>query len=134
MPSYWPGTHTIIKDLVPTIAEGQNNDFTLDLPPPPVKMGRPAGSPNILTRPLKELAAKETERCIAVLVALRDSSEEDTVRLAAANALLDRGHGKPRPTTEASDDGQVTIIISPKIEQTPDHQMPVVTSERERAV
>jgi hypothetical protein len=73
--------------------------------------GRPLGSPNKLTRPLKELAALHTEDCIAVLVQLRDHAEAEQVRLAAANALLDRGHGRPRQEIEWNDEGPVTIII-----------------------
>ena len=73
--------------------------------------GRPLGSPNKLTRPLKELAALHTEDCIAVLVQLRDHAEAEQVRLAAANALLDRGHGRPRQEIEGNDEGNVTIII-----------------------
>jgi hypothetical protein len=73
--------------------------------------GRPLGSPNKLTRPLKELAALHTEDCIAVLVQLRDHAEAEQVRLAAANALLDRGHGRPRQEIEGNDEGPVTIII-----------------------
>lgn len=77
--------------------------------------GRPLGSPNKLTRPLKELAALHTEDCIAVLVELRDHAEAEQVRLAAANALLDRGHGRPRQEVDGNDDNQVSIIISPRI-------------------
>lgn len=73
--------------------------------------GRPLGSPNKLTRPLKELAALHTEGCIAVLIQLRDHAEAEQVRLAAANALLDRGHGRPRQEIEGDDEGPVTIII-----------------------
>ena len=73
--------------------------------------GRPLGSPNKLTRPLKELAALHTEGCIAVLVQLRDHAEAEQVRLAAANALLDRGHGRPRQEIDMNDDKSVTIIV-----------------------
>lgn len=84
--------------------------------------GRPLGSPNKLTRPLRELAALHSEDCIAVLVELRDHAEAEQVRLAAANALLDRGHGRPRQESEGDDEGPVTIIIRectplPKAEQ-----------------
>ena len=99
-----------MEDIEPTSYEGQNNQFQLDVPK---KMGRPLGSPNLLTRPLKELAAKETEKCLAVLIELRDTSDEDSIRLDAALAILDRAHGKPRPTTEQGEDSHVTIIISP---------------------
>ena len=73
--------------------------------------GRPVGVPNKLTRPLKELAALHSEGCIAVLVELRDHAEAEHVRLAAANALLDRGHGRPRQEIDENDDGRVTIIV-----------------------
>jgi len=73
--------------------------------------GRPLGSPNKLTRPLKELAALHSEDCIAVLVELRDHAEAEQVRLAAANALLDRGHGRPRQEIDVNDEGHVTIIV-----------------------
>jgi hypothetical protein len=58
--------------------------------------GRPPGSPNKLTRPLKELAAQYTEGSIHTLVRLRDHAKNEQVRLLAANSLLDRAHGRPR--------------------------------------
>ncbi len=74
--------------------------------------GRPLGSPNRLTRPLKELAALQSEACIAVLVELRDHADTEQVRLAAVNALLDRAHGKPRQAIDLSDDGRLTVIVN----------------------
>ena len=74
--------------------------------------GRPLGSPNKLTRPLKELAALHSEDCIAVLVELRDHAEAEQVRLAAANALLDRGHGRPRQAIDMHADDSLTIIVN----------------------
>ena len=74
--------------------------------------GRPLGSPNKLTRPLKELAALHSEDCIAVLVELRDHAEAEHVRLAAANALLDRGHGRPRQAIDMHADDSLTIIVN----------------------
>ena len=73
--------------------------------------GRPLGAISKLTRPLRELAALHSADCIAVLVELRDHAEAEQVRLAAANALLDRGHGRPRQESEGDDEGPVTIII-----------------------
>jgi hypothetical protein len=74
--------------------------------------GRPLGSPNKLTRPLRELAALHSEDCIAVLVQLRDHAEAEQVRLAAANSLLDRGHGKPRQEIDLRDDNRITVIVN----------------------
>jgi len=74
--------------------------------------GRPLGVPNKLTRPLKELAALHSEESIAMLVHLRDHAEAEQVRLAAANSLLDRGHGKPRQEIDLSDDKKITVIVN----------------------
>ena len=73
--------------------------------------GRPLGSPNRLTQPLKQLAAMHSADCIAVLVELRDHAEAEQVRLAAANSLLDRGHGKPRQEIDLRDDNRITVIV-----------------------
>lgn len=73
--------------------------------------GRPLGSPNKLTRPLKELAALHSEDCIAVLVELRDHAEAEQVRLAAATALLDRGHGKPRQEVDVTQNEGLRVYV-----------------------
>ena len=73
--------------------------------------GRPAGAPNKLTRPIKELAALESEECIAVLVELRDHAAGELVRLQAANSLLDRAHGRPRQEVDLTKNEGVTIIV-----------------------
>ena len=74
--------------------------------------GRPPGTANKLTRPLKELAAQYTEDSIYTLVTLLDHAESEQVRLAAATALLDRGHGRPRQEIELSADKSVTVIVN----------------------
>ncbi len=74
--------------------------------------GRPLGSPNRLTRPLKELAALQSEACLAVLVELRDHADTEQVRLAAANALLDRAHGKPRQEVDVNEGKRLTVIVN----------------------
>ena len=73
--------------------------------------GRPPGAPNKLTRPLKELAAQYTEDSIHTLVMLRDHAESEQVRLQAANALLNRGHGKPRQDIAFDDDRSIRVIV-----------------------
>lgn len=73
--------------------------------------GRPGGSPNKLTRPLKEAAALESEACLQTLVHLRDHSQSDQVRLSAATAILDRGHGRPRQEVNLTE-SLVTIVVN----------------------
>jgi len=73
--------------------------------------GRPLGAPNKLTRPLKELAAQYTEDSIHTLVTLRDHAESEQVRLAAATALLDRAHGRPRQEIDLHGDNSITVIV-----------------------
>ena len=73
--------------------------------------GRPPGVPNRLTRPLRELAALHSEDCIAVLVQLRDHAEAEQVRLQAANALLDRGHGRPRQELDVTQNKGLRVIV-----------------------
>lgn len=74
--------------------------------------GRPAGSHNKLTRPLREAAALESEACLETLVYLRNHGESEQVRLAAANSILDRAHGRPRQEIDIKDDS-VTVLIAP---------------------
>ncbi|UVT20558.1 MAG: hypothetical protein H8K03_01155 [Nitrospira sp.] len=73
--------------------------------------GRPAGSPNKLTRPFKEAAAMESEACLETLVHLRDHGGSEQVRLAAANSLLDRGHGRPSQQIGITQQEPRTFII-----------------------
>jgi hypothetical protein len=73
--------------------------------------GRPPGVPNRLTRPLRELAALHSEDCIAVLVELRDHAEAEQVRLAAANSLLDRGHGRPRQEVDVTQNEGLRVFV-----------------------
>lgn len=75
--------------------------------------GRPLGSPNKLTRPLKEAAALESEACLNTLIRLRDHAESEQVRLAAAQAILDRGFGKPRQGLDLTKDHGITVIVDP---------------------
>lgn len=68
--------------------------------------GRPTGRQNTATRSqgasLSELARKHTAAALNVLVEVAKKSESDSARVAAANAILDRGYGKPRQAHEHS--------------------------------
>jgi uncharacterized protein (DUF885 family) len=65
--------------------------------------GRKSGTPNKSTRELKELAGEYTERAVKTLVAVMEDQEAPpAARVAAADKLLDRGHGRPAVTVEAN--------------------------------
>lgn len=58
--------------------------------------GRPAGTPNRITRPIRELAANFSEGAIKVLVQLMiDPTAPHAARIAAAREILARAHGRP---------------------------------------
>lgn len=49
---------------------------------------------------LSELAREHTGTALQVLVQVAKASESDAARVSAANAILDRGYGKPAQHTE----------------------------------
>lgn len=61
--------------------------------------GRPRGARDRLTREagaaVGELARSHTEQALKVLVHIAINGQSEAARVSAANAILDRGHGKP---------------------------------------
>ena len=59
--------------------------------------GRPAGSPNKVTSPLKELARQHTDAALNTLVSILAGGDgiPAAAQVQAAKELLDRGYGKP---------------------------------------
>ena len=57
--------------------------------------GNPGGWPKVIAE-VRDLARQHTRKAIQTLVTVMQSGESDSARVAAANALLDRGFGKPR--------------------------------------
>jgi hypothetical protein len=68
--------------------------------------GRKPGTPNKVTVVVKEAAQAFTADAISTLAEIMRSPEHPAAaRVSAANALLDRGHGKPKqPLTGGEDD------------------------------
>ncbi|MGO4667710.1 DUF5681 domain-containing protein [Bosea sp. 2RAB26] len=62
--------------------------------------GNPKGRPSI-KGPVEALAREHTEEAVRTLVELMRNGFPDTVKGAAANALLNRGWGSPRQSIEA---------------------------------
>ena len=67
--------------------------------------GRPAGAVNKATDDIKALARQYTAEALEALVAVVRESESDAARVSAANALLDRGYGKPSQVLSGDENG-----------------------------
>ena len=79
--------------------------------------GRKAGTPNKVTAELAALARVHTAEALATLVRIANDPEAPSAaQVAAANAVLDRGHGKPRQALEHGGDGggAIQIILDAK--------------------
>ena len=67
--------------------------------------GRPKGVPNKASGKVKELAQRHGRKAIRQLYLLMTKSESETVRLKAAEAMLDRAYGKPVTTAQLTGAG-----------------------------
>lgn len=63
--------------------------------------GRKKGTPNKATAEIKELAQQYTAQALEALVRVMEDGESEAARVSAANAILDRGHGKPSQSIDA---------------------------------
>jgi hypothetical protein len=64
--------------------------------------GRPKGVPNKANGELRAAAQQYSTAALSTLAAIMKSGASEQARVAAANALLDRGYGKPaQALTEA---------------------------------
>jgi hypothetical protein len=60
---------------------------------------------------IRSLARSQTRTALNVLVGvMRNTKASPPARIAAANAILDRGWGKPTQAIETSDDGALELI------------------------
>ena len=73
--------------------------------------GRPKGALNKIARPVRELAADQSEASIQKLVELRDTAESEQVRFAAAKELLDRACGRSRQEIDVNTDNSIRVIV-----------------------
>ena len=72
--------------------------------------GRPKGAVNKATADIREAAQVYSEQALQVLVNVATAGESEAARVAAANAILDRAHGKPKQSTEVSSPGGGPLI------------------------
>ena len=76
--------------------------------------GRVAGTPNKATASLKALAGNYTAQALETLASIMNDVEQSAAaRVAAANSLLDRAHGKPRQELEhaGNEKEPLTVIV-----------------------
>jgi hypothetical protein len=73
--------------------------------------GRVKGTPNNCSRTLKELAREYTAEALEALVAVLRDGESEQARIQAANAILDRGYGKPSTVLAGDEEGGAVKVL-----------------------
>lgn len=66
--------------------------------------GRPKGAVNKATADIREAAQQYSDEALAVLAEVMKAGDSAAARVAAANSILDRAHGKPRQSLEVEAD------------------------------
>lgn len=74
--------------------------------------GRQKGTPNKVTADVKAAAAKYTDEALRTLAKIMSDGESEQARVSAANAILDRAHGKPKQAVEHSGEDGAPILHS----------------------
>lgn len=73
--------------------------------------GRPKGAVSEAKRDLARAAREHTDAALQALCdVMADASAPPSARISAAVAILDRGHGKPRPAPDTAKDVPVVMI------------------------
>jgi hypothetical protein len=81
------------------------------MPFKPGQSGNPSGRPRNQTRALANLAfeaRKHSMLALKTIVEICKNGETQSLRLAAANSLLDRGYGRPTQSVDVTSDIPVT--------------------------
>jgi hypothetical protein len=63
------------------------------------------------TPEIRSLARSHTEMCVRTLAGIAANSKSDQARVAAAQALLDRGWGRPPQAHTDAEGGPIRVII-----------------------
>lgn len=74
--------------------------------------GRPHGSKTKSGQELREAARQFTVQALEVLRDIALSGESEAARVSAANALLDRGYGKPSTVLAGDEDGGPMQLVT----------------------
>ncbi len=90
--------------------------------------GRRKGTPNKATADVKEAASVYTSDAVAILAQImQDPEHPAAARVSAANALLDRAHGKPKQSMEV--DGAMVGALTVTYVSAPAGPEPVPSEE-----
>jgi hypothetical protein len=90
-------------------SEQQGNSMKIGKPFKKGQSGNPGGRPKVVAE-VKELAREHTAEAIQTLVSIMNNPKSaPAARVSAANALLDRGYGKP--PQHISGEGSPTFVI-----------------------
>lgn len=73
--------------------------------------GRPKGVPNKTTIELKGMAQEYTQQALQTLAHVMVNGESEQARVGAANALLDRGYGRPSQALDVTADVKSAINV-----------------------
>jgi|SRR5579864_589220 len=76
----------------------------------PGQSGNPGGRPKIVAE-VRDLARRHTASAIETLVHIMQHGDKDAARVAAAQALLDRGWGKAVQSLDVAGDTSLRIIL-----------------------
>lgn len=73
--------------------------------------GNPKGRPKV-EGAIRELCRKHGKEAVEVLIGLMKDAENEAVRKAAADSLLDRGYGKAAQVITGADGEKLSLSIS----------------------
>lgn len=74
--------------------------------------GRPKGSLNKVAADVRAAAQQYTTEALASLAQIMRDGESEQARVSAANAILDRGHGKPAQVISGDAENPLTIQLT----------------------
>ena len=74
--------------------------------------GNPGGRPKVVAE-IRQLARERGPEAIAALVKVMTKGKSEAARVAAANALLDRGWGRPKQSDEAEITHRYVVELPP---------------------
>jgi len=71
--------------------------------------GRPKGAVNKVTADIREAAQEYSQEALQILISVARNSDSDAAKVAAANSVLDRAHGKPGQSIELDANVSATV-------------------------